>query len=198
MNSKSPSYTLILASTSPYRKMLLQRLGLDFTCQAPRMDETPLPGESAAHLTQRLAFGKAHSVACRHAGALVIGCDQVAEFDGCIVGKPADRNAAIAQLVAFSGRTIEFLSALCVMRQETGFCEEATVSTRAHFREYTEAEAERYIELDQPLDCAGSIKSEAAGSVLLRALESSDPTALIGLPLIELCHMLRKAGFRLP
>ncbi len=198
MNSKSPSYDFILASTSPYRKTLLQRLGLEFTCLAPHMDETPLPGETAADLTQRLARGKADSIASLQPEALVIGCDQVAEFDGRIVGKPADRQAALAQLMAFSGQTVEFLSALCVMRQEPGFCEQTMVSTRVHFRDYTVAEAERYIELDQPLDCAGSIKSEAAGSVLLRALESPDPTALIGLPLIALCHILRNAGLSLP
>ncbi len=178
--------------------MLLQRLGLQFTCQAPHMDETPLPGEPAAHLTQRLALGKAESVARLQTEALVIGCDQVAEFDGRIVGKPVHRQEAMAQLMAFSGRTVEFLSALCVMRQASGFCEEVTVSTRVHFREFSSAEAERYIALDQPLDCAGSIKSEAAGSVLLRALESPDPTALIGLPLIALCHILRNAGLSLP
>lgn len=198
MKPKSPVIELILASTSPYRSMLLQRLGLEFTCLAPHMDETALPGEAAADLTRRLALGKARSIAQLHPEALVIGCDQVAVFGGMILGKPADERAAVAQLLQFSGQSVEFLSALCVLQQETGFCEEATVTTRVHFRDYSAAEAERYIALDQPLDCAGSFKSEAGGSVLLRALESSDPTALIGLPLIELCHILRRAGLAVP
>lgn len=198
MNSKSPISELILASTSPYRKILLQRLGLQFQCISPDMDETALPGEPAAELTQRLAMGKASSIAQPYPTALVIGCDQVAEFAGGIIGKPTDRAAAVDQLMQFSGCTVQFLSALCVLRNEPAFCEEATISTLVHFRDYSRAEAERYIELDMPLDCAGSFKSEAGGSVLLRALESSDPTALIGLPLIALSHSLRAAGLLVP
>lgn len=198
MNAKSPISELILASTSPYRKILLQRLGLQFTSLAPQTDETAMPGESAAALTRRLARSKAHSIAQHHPAALVIGCDQVAEFAGMILGKPANRDSAVIQLMQFSGKTVQFLSALCVLRLQPEFCEEVTISTLVHFRDYSLAEAERYIDLDMPLDCAGSFKSEAGGSVLLRALESQDPTALIGLPLIALCQILRAAGLSVP
>lgn len=198
MNAKSPISELILASTSPYRQILLQRLGLQFTCLAPQMDETALPGESAAALTQRLARGKASSVAQSNPLALVMGCDQVAEFAGTILGKPTSRDLAVDQLMQFSGKTVRFLSALCVLRLQPAFCEEVTIPTLVHFRDFSLAEAERYIELDMPLDCAGSFKSEAGGSVLLRALESQDPTALIGLPLIALSQILRAAGLSVP
>jgi septum formation protein len=198
MNTKSPPSELILASTSPYRKMLLQRLGLTFNCAVPDIDETSLPGESALALTGRLAKGKAASVCHLKPDALVIGCDQVAEFGGTILGKPATVDIAITQLLHFSGKTVQFLSALCVMRLNPWFQEEITVPTLVHFRKFSQAEAERYIELDNPLDCAGSFKSEAGGSVLLRGLESNDPTALIGLPLIALSGMLRSAGLLLP
>jgi septum formation protein len=198
MNAKSPISELILASTSPYRKIQLQRLGLQFTCLAPQMDETAMPGESAAALTRRLARGKAHSIAQHHPSALVIGCDQVAELAGTVLGKPDNRETAVHQLMQCSGRTVQFLSALCVLRLQPALCEEVTIPTLVHFRDYSEAEAERYIQLDMPLDCAGSFKSEAGGSVLLRALESRDPTALIGLPLIALSQILRAAGLSVP
>lgn len=162
------------------------------------MDESALPGETALALTSRLARGKATSVAELNLDALVIGCDQVAEFAGTILGKPVTAEAACAQLMSFSGKTVQFLSALCVLRLNPGFLQEVTVPTLVHFREFSQVEAERYIELDNPLDCAGSFKSEAAGSVLLRGLGSNDPTALIGLPLIALSHMLRSAGYLLP
>ncbi len=178
--------------------MLLQRLGLSFHCAAPEMDETALPGETALALTSRLARGKATSIAELHPESLVIGSDQVAEFAGNILGKPATVDEAISQLLLFSGKTVEFLSALCVLRLNPWFQEEVIVPTLVHFRRFDRTEAERYIELDKPLDCAGSFKSEAGGSVLLRGLESNDPTALIGLPLIDLSHMLRSAGCRLP
>jgi septum formation protein len=198
MNTKSPESELILASTSPYRKMLLQRLSLRFICAVPHMDESPLPGETGLELTRRLAKGKANSVAEQNPAALVIGSDQVAEFAGTILGKPATVDGAIAQLLHFSGKTVQFHSALCVLRLNPWFYEEITVPTLVHFREFSRAEAERYIELDHPLDCAGSFKSEAGGSVLLRGLESNDPSALIGLPLIALSNMLRSAGLLLP
>ena len=198
MNSKSPKSELILASTSPYRKILLQRLGLQFTCLAPHMDETALPSESAAELTRRLARGKANSIARQYPSALVIGCDQVADFAGTILGKPTSPEAAVNQLMQFSGKTVQFLSALCVLRLEPPYLGEVTVPTLVHFRDYSLEEATRYIELDMPLDCAGSFKSEAGGSVLLHALESHDPTALIGLPLIALSHSLRAAGVSVP
>ncbi|HET6565511.1 MAG TPA: Maf family protein, partial [Xanthomonadales bacterium] len=153
---------------------------------------------SSADLTQRLARGKASSIARQNPAALVIGCDQVAEFKGTILGKPASQDAAIAQLMQFSGQTVQFLSALCVLRNEPAFCAETIIPTLVHFRDFSEQEANRYIQLDMPLDCAGSFKSEAGGSVLLQSLESSDPSALIGLPLIALCNMLRSAGLAIP
>ncbi len=198
MKTKSPKYTLILASGSPYRKSLLQRLGLQFSCIAPAIDETAGHSESAPDLTRRLAHGKALCVARLHPGALVIGSDQVADFEGRIVGKPHSVDAALSQLLSFSGKSIQFISAICVLRQEADFCKEVIVPSWVHFREFSAAEAQRYIELDMPLDCAGSFKSEAGGSVLLRGLESTDPTALIGLPLIALSSILRAAGMQLP
>ncbi len=198
MNTKSPESELILASTSPYRKMLLQRLGLRFTCAVPNMDENTLPGESALELTHRLARGKAASIAEQNPEALVIGSDQVAEFADAILGKPVSKEVAIAQLLHFSGKTVQFHTTLCLLRLDPWFREEAAVPTWVHFREYSKDEAERYIELDNPLDCAGAFKSEAGGSMLLRGLESNDPTALIGLPLIALSQMLRSAGCLLP
>jgi len=195
MNTKSPKSPLILASGSPYRKTLLERLGLQFSCAAPDIDETSLPGESGFDLTRRLARCKALSVAQRNPDALVIGSDQVAEFEGSIIGKPHTMDKAIAQLVQFSGKSVQFISAICVLHQASSFREEAQVTTQVHFRKFSEQEAQRYIELDMPLDCAGSFKSEAGGSVLLVGLESTDPTALIGLPLIALIDMLNNEDF---
>jgi septum formation protein len=198
MSPKSPNPQIILASTSPYRKNLLQGLGLDFATLPPNMDETPGTGESPRHLTRRLAEGKARGIAALHPTALVIGCDQVAEFEGSIVGKPGNVELAVAQLLRFSGKSVKFLSALCVLRLEPFFFEEITVPTLVSFRDFDDAEARRYVELDMPLDCAGSFRSEAAGSVLLTSLESTDPTALVGLPLIALSRILRQAGVAAP
>jgi len=198
MNPKSPNTQLILASSSPYRKMLLQRLGLDFQCMTPSMDETPLPAESVHELTKRLARGKALSIAQLYPQAIVVGSDQVAEFRGEVIGKPETVEVALKQLQQFAGKTIQFTSAICVMRIRPAFCEEVAVPTLVHFREFDRQEAERYIELDMPLDCAGAFKSEAGGSVLLRGLESNDPSALIGLPLIALSSILRSAGLQIP
>lgn len=198
MNEKSLETELILASTSPYRKMLLQRLGLDFLTISPEMDENPLPGENAVALTARLARGKASSISRQYPKALVIGCDQVADFAGTILGKPGTVEIAIEQLMLFSDESIRFSSSICLMRQEPAFCKQVTVPTMVHFRDFNRSEASRYVQLDMPLDCAGSFKSEAAGSLLLRSLESEDPTALIGLPLIALSSLLRDAGLALP
>ena len=198
MKAKSPKYPLILASGSPYRKSLLQQLGLQFSCIAPAMDETARPDESAQDLTRRLARSKALKIAQPNPKAVVIGSDQAADFEGSIVGKPLSVDAALKQLLQFSGKSVEFISALCVLRLEADFCQEISVPTWVHFREFSEQEAQRYIELDMPLDCAGSFKSEAGGSVLLRGLESTDPAALIGLPLIALSGILRAAGLQLP
>ncbi len=186
---------LILASTSRYRRDLLSRLTLDFALEAPGVDESPHPGEMPAALTGRLALEKAMSVAQRHPHALVIGSDQTATIDGiAAIGKPGDHDGARAQLLAASGRTMHFHTALATVRIADGFRRQATVETRVRFRTLDEQEIERYLRIEQPYDCAGSAKAEGLGIALLEAIEGDDPTALIGLPLIALARMLRDAG----
>ena len=185
---------LILASTSRYRRELLGRLRLPFTVQAPDIDETPLPGETSAALAARLALAKARTVARLYPEALVIGSDQAANLDGTALGKPGTHERAAAQLRAMSGRTVVFQTAVavvCVARRHEGRAL-ATVTVRV--RRLGEAEIERYLALEQPFDCAGSAKSEALGIALLDAVDSDDPTALVGLPLIRTCALLRAAG----
>ena len=198
MNPQSPERQLILASSSPYRRDLLARLRIPFTCEAPRADETPRPDEKAAELTLRLALAKAGNIAGKYPAAVVIGCDQVAELDGLIIGKPGSRDRAVAQLMRFSGRKVDFHTAVAVICRDSGLQHTSQVSTGVNYRELTEDEARRYVALDCPVDCAGSIKSEAAGPALLKSIESPDPTALIGLPLIHVAGALRLAGFQLP
>jgi len=198
MQQQSQKTILVLASTSPYRKILLERLGIPFRVYAPDVDESARDGESADLLVTRLARAKAHAAALRAPSDIVIGSDQVAELDTAIVGKPGSASAAVAQLEAFSGRTVRFLTAVCVLRGATGFEYQRTITTDACFRKLSPGEIQRYVELDQPLNCAGSFKSEAAGISLLSALRSEDPTAIIGLPLISVSEALRKAGLRIP
>ena len=189
---------IILASTSPYRKMLLERFGFAFDTIAPETDETPLPGESPEQLVRRLSFGKAAAVSDRFPGALVIGSDQVAECDGRIAGKPGGTERAVEQLLSFSGRTVRFMSAFCVLRAEPEFRQEGVSVTEVCFRGLDEAEIRRYIERDKPFDCAGSFRSEAGGSTLLSYMKSDDPTSIMGLPLIRIAECLRAAGLSLP
>jgi septum formation protein len=184
---------LILASTSRYRRELLQRLHVPFECVPPQVDETPRPGEAPAALAARLARAKAQAVAALHPAAVVIGSDQVAELDGQPIGKPGHHAGAVAQLQRMSGREVVFHTALAVARGGHAQCEVAPV--RVRFRTLTGAEIERYLAIDQPYDCAGSAKCESLGVALLDAIHSDDPTALIGLPLIRTCAMLRRAGF---
>jgi septum formation protein len=198
MQQQSHKRSLILASSSPYRKLLLQRLGLPFSTFDPQIDETPLAGEAAGELVSRLAREKATEAAGRYPGAAVIGCDQVAVCEGKIAGKPGTVSAATRQLQSFSGQTVQFLSAVSLVCEDTGFARHHTVVTDICFRKLSGAEIERYIALDNPLDCAGSFKSECAGVTLLKSMTSEDPTAIIGLPLIALSQALRKAGFQLP
>ncbi|MCO5107668.1 MAG: Maf family nucleotide pyrophosphatase [Burkholderiaceae bacterium] len=187
--------SLILASTSRYRRDLLARLGLPFTVEAPGIDESARPGERPDALALRLAAEKAHAVARRHPAALVIGSDQAATLDGAIaIGKPGNHERAREQLRAASGRTMDFHTALCVARASDGFDERASVATRVRFRRLDEAEIERYLLREQPWDCAGAAKAEGLGIALLEAIEGDDPTALVGLPLIALTRMLRHAG----
>jgi septum formation protein len=185
---------LILASTSRYRRELLERLRLPFDVESPQVDETPLPGEAPADLAQRLARAKADAVAARWPQAVVIGSDQVAELDGQPIGKPHTHERALAQLRAMSGRRVAFQTAVAVVRRDTGFARVALAPVTVRFRSLTEHEIEHYLRAEQPYDCAGSAKSEALGIALLDAIESDDPTALVGLPLIRTCALLREAG----
>jgi len=188
---------LVLASTSRYRRELLSRLGLAFDCVAPGVDETPLPDEAPLDLVTRLARAKAAAVAQGRPDAGVIGSDQLAEFDGRVLGKPGTAARATAQLAAMAGREVSFLTAVCVMRgeRELGLHVDRTV---VRFRGLTGAEIDRYVDAEQPLDCAGSFKSEGLGITLFDAIQTQDPTALIGLPLIATARLLRTAGFALP
>lgn len=191
MNALPP---LILGSTSRYRRELLERLRLPFSAEAPRVDETPLPGEAPAALAVRLALAKAREVAARHPGALVIGSDQVADVDGQAVGKPGTHERAVAQLRRMSGRAVVFQTAVAVVRPDTGFEQVARVPVTVRFRDLDDDEIEHYLRLEQPYDCAGSAKCETLGIALLSAIESDDPTALVGLPLIRTSALLRAAG----
>jgi septum formation protein len=188
---------LILASTSVYRRDLLARLGLAFAIESPDSDETALPGEAPAALAQRLAAAKAAAVAIRHPHAWIIGSDQVAEFDGQALGKPGGRAAAIAQLSRMSGHAVRFQTAVCLDRLG-GPSRAAIDTTTVHFRTLGAAEIARYVDAERPYDCAGSFKAESLGIVLFDAIESRDPTALVGLPLIATAGLLREAGFALP
>ena len=186
--------TLILASTSRYRRELLERLRLSFRVESPEVDETPLPGERPADLAQRLALAKARVVSAKHPDAVVIGSDQVADLDGVPIGKPGTHERAIAQLRAMSGRSIIFQTAVAVLCEASGFAGAALVPVTVRFRRLGEAEIEHYLRTEEPYDCAGSAKSETLGIALLDAIESDDPSALVGLPLIRTCALLRQAG----
>jgi septum formation protein len=186
--------TLILASSSRYRADLLTRLGLCFDCHAPEIDESPLPGEPPADLVRRLSHQKAAAIAARHGDTLVIGSDQVAVAGQRILGKPGTAEVARAQLALLSGSEVTFLTGLCLLDSRDQSHQIAVVPTVVQFRTLTAAEIEDYVRREQPLDCAGAFKSEGLGIALFERLASEDPSALIGLPLIELCRMLRKAG----
>ena len=185
---------LILASTSRYRRELLQRLRLPFEVQAPEVDETPHPGESPAVLAQRLALAKARAVATLRPEAIVIGSDQVADLDGEPIGKPGTHDRAVAQLQRMRGRRIIFQTAVAVVRADTGFAQVLLAPVGVAFRMLSDAEIEHYLRTEEPYDCAGSAKCETLGIALLDAIDSDDPTALIGLPLIRTCQLLRAAG----
>ena len=185
---------LILASTSRYRRELLERLRIPFRALAPETDETPLPGEAPAALAERLALAKARTLGTAHPDAVVIGADQVADVDGVAIGKPGNHERAVEQLRAMSGRTIVFQTALAVVRESIGFAEVRRVPVPVRFRTLSDAEIEFYLRTEQPYDCAGSAKCETLGIALLDAIESDDPTALIGLPLIQTAALLRAAG----
>ena len=185
---------LVLASTSPYRKRLLERLGIGFDVVAPELDEHALRGEAPADTACRLADAKARAVATRYAQALVIGSDQVADADGVAISKPGDHRSAVAQLATLSGRTIVFHTAVALVDAASGRGQLRLVDVRSTFRALSPSAIERYLRREQPYDCAGAVKSEALGIALFERIESDDPTALIGLPLIALVDMLREEG----
>jgi septum formation protein len=185
---------LILASTSPYRRELLGRLRLPFETLSPGVDEAPRPGEAATDLVLRLAREKAAAVAARAPDALVIGADQVAVLDGIPLSKPGTHDKAVVQLRAMRGRCISFLTAVAVAHGATGATAARLVPTDVHFREFDDATIEAYLRAEQPYDCAGSAKIEALGIALVRRLDGTDPTALIGLPLIALVDLLAEFG----
>ena len=185
---------LILASTSPYRRELLQRLRWPFDSQSPQVDEAARPGELPADMARRLALEKAHAVARLHPDAVVIGADQVADLDGVALGKPGNHARAVAQLQALRGRSVVFYSAVAVVRADIGFAQVRTAQVTVRFRALSDTEIEHYLHTETPYDCAGSAKCETLGIALLDAIDSDDPTALIGLPLIRTCALLRAAG----
>ena len=185
---------LILASTSPYRKRLLERLQIPFSCTAPNVDESPLPGEQPEALAERLARAKAQAISARQPGALVIGSDQVASLDGRSIGKPGGFAAAEQQLRDSSGRTVQFYTGLALAGPAAGECHSCVEVFSVAFRRLSEAEIEAYLLKEQPYDCAGSFKCEGLGIALFERMIGDDPTALEGLPLIASCRLLREAG----
>lgn len=188
---------LVLASSSRYRRELLERLRVPFDVIAPNIDETPLDGETPETTAVRLSIAKARAAAAQAPGALVIGSDQVATFDGRQIGKPGSHENAFEQLRAMRGRSVEFHSALCLFDSRSDDVQSADVVTRVQFRDVSDSEIEAYLRAETPYDVAGSAKSEGLGIALLDAIDSTDPTALVGLPLIALSRMLRAAGFPL-
>lgn len=196
MNDTIPK--LILGSTSPFRRELLQRLGVDFDCAAPEVDETPLSNEAPQELVRRLSVAKAQAVARHYPDALIIGSDQVAVLDNDILGKPGNHQRAVEQLQRASGRSVRFLTGLCLYNSNTGQYQVDVVPFEVVFRQLSEQQIEHYLQREQPYNCAGSFKSEALGITLFESMRGDDPTALIGLPLIQLTSMLAEAGLVLP
>ena len=188
---------LILGSTSPYRRELLHRLRLPFEVVRPKVDETPHAGELPVALAQRLAMEKALAVARQHPQAVVIGSDQVADLDGEPLGKPGTHERAVAQLQRMRGHTVVFQTAVAVVCMESGFAEQALAQVKVQFRQLSDAAIETYLRAEEPYDCAGSAKSEGLGIALLEQIDNQDPSALVGLPLIHTCRLLRAAGLPL-
>jgi septum formation protein len=187
---------LVLGSTSPYRRDLLSRLRIPFEVVAPDVDETPLPSEAPREIALRLALAKAKAVGAAHPDAVVIGSDQVADLAGEPLGKPGTHQNAVAQLSRMSGQTVVFHTALAVVCVATGFEQLELAPVTVQFRELSADEIESYLRAEQPYDCAGSARSEGLGVALLHTIESDDPTALVGLPLIRTCRMIRAAGVK--
>ena len=195
--TSASSRTLILGSSSRYRKELISRLKIPFEVAAPEVDETPLSNETPRDLALRLALAKARAVASQNPEAVVIGSDQVADLEGLPLGKPGNHANAVKQLQRMRGKTVIFQTALSVGCLATGFEQTDLAAVKVTFRDLTDAEIEAYLIAEEPYDCAGSAKSEGLGIALLAAIDNDDPTALVGLPLIRTCHMLSAAGVKL-
>jgi septum formation protein len=191
------SQQLVLASSSPYRRQLMERLGVAFTVVVPAIDETPLARETPARLAQRLAREKASAVAADYPDAVIVGSDQVAAIDDEQLGKPGNHQVAATQLARCSGRSVEFHTAVCVCHKASGTEETHTDLTTVHFHTLSSAEINSYLEKDEPWDCAGSFRSEGLGVTLFEAIDTRDPSAIIGLPLIWLAGSLQRAGIAL-
>jgi septum formation protein len=187
---------IVLASSSPYRKELLSRILTDFSCESPNIDETPFPDEEPVEHVARLAEQKALTIALNHTNSIIIGSDQICVLEGQILGKPHTEDKAIEQLKACSDKTVNFYTSLCVLESGQEAKNINVVVTEVKFRDLPKDEIERYVQREQPLDCAGSFKCEGLGIALFESLSSKDPTALIGLPLITLAESLRKLGVR--
>jgi septum formation protein len=192
-----PPRQLILASTSVYRRQLLERLRIPFSVISPEVDESALPGETPEPLARRLALAKAQAVAVRHPECVVIGSDQVADLAGQALGKPHTHARAVAQLQRMRGQTVIFQTAVAVVCHATGFAQVELAPVRVQFKPLTDAQIEHYLQIEQPYDCAGSAKSEGLGIALLERIDNDDPTALVGLPLIRTCMLLEAAGLSL-
>ena len=187
---------LILASTSVYRRQMLERLRLPFTVIASCVDEVALPGETPEHLACRLALAKAHAVALEHPQSVVIGSDQVADLNGTALGKPGTHTRAIEQLQRMRGQTVVFQTAVAVVCIASGFSKTELAQVKVQFKYLSDTQIEHYLLAEQPYDCAGSAKSEGLGIALLARIDNDDPTALVGLPLIRTCQLLESAGFK--
>ncbi|HEY4365975.1 MAG TPA: Maf family protein [Steroidobacteraceae bacterium] len=194
----SAALKLVLASTSQYRRQLLERFGQRFTVANPEVDESPLPGETPIDLVNRLARAKAEAVARRHPRSIIVGSDQIALFGREVIGKPGNPERCIEQLKSFSGQRLAFHTAVHVIHADTGGGEGHLDTTTVHFRTLTVTEIERYVARERPVNCAGGFKAEGLGISLFERIDSQDPTALIGLPLIWVAAALRRAGFYLP
>ena len=197
MSSEPFKRLLVLGSTSLYRRELLQRLRLPFEVVSPQVDETPLDGEAPQALAERLALAKANAVALLHPRAIVIGSDQVADLDGEPLGKPGNHANAVRQLQRMRGRTVVFQTAVAVVCHESGFAGQALAQVKVGFRQLSDRAIEDYLQAEKPYDCAGSAKSDGLGIALLEVIDNQDPTALVGLPLIHTCRLLRAAGLAL-
>ena len=193
----TPARRLILGSTSPYRRELLSRLAVPFDVVSPEVDETPRIGEAPAQLARRLALAKARAVATNFPQAVVIGSDQVADLNGLSLGKPGSHERAVVQLRQMRGQTVIFQTAVAVVCMQSGFEEVDLAAVKVRFRKLGDDEIENYLRAEQPYDCAGSAKSEGLGIALLESINNDDPTALVGLPLMRTCRMLRAAGITL-